>query len=89
MQGLNPGLLYCRQILYRLSYEGSPTWAEGLCGCQVQGGPNPMTDLLIRKGHLDETLGRTACEDGGRDLGDVSTGGGLLATAEARGDLWN
>ena len=23
-QGLNPGLLHCRQILYRLSYEGSP-----------------------------------------------------------------
>ena len=22
-QGLNPGLLHCRQILYRLSYEGS------------------------------------------------------------------
>ena len=22
--GLNPGLLHCRQILYRLSYEGSP-----------------------------------------------------------------
>ena len=23
-QGLNPGLLHCRQILYQLSYEGSP-----------------------------------------------------------------
>ena len=23
-QGLNPGLLYCRQILYQLSHEGSP-----------------------------------------------------------------
>ena len=23
-QGLNPGLLYCRQILYQLSYQGSP-----------------------------------------------------------------
>ena len=23
-QGLNPGLLHCRQILYRLSYQGSP-----------------------------------------------------------------
>ena len=23
-QGLNPGLLYCRWILYQLSYEGSP-----------------------------------------------------------------
>ena len=27
-QGLNPGLLHCRWILYRLSYQGSPleTW---------------------------------------------------------------
>ena len=24
MQGSNPGLLHCRQILYWLSYEGSP-----------------------------------------------------------------
>jgi len=24
-QGLNLGLLHCRQTLYRLSYEGSPT----------------------------------------------------------------
>jgi len=23
-QGSNPGLLHCRQILYRLSYQGSP-----------------------------------------------------------------
>ena len=25
-QGLNPGLLYCRQILYHLSHQGSPHW---------------------------------------------------------------
>ena len=24
-QGLNPGLLHCRQILYQLSHKGSPT----------------------------------------------------------------
>ena len=24
-QGLNPGLLHCRQILYQLSYQGSPS----------------------------------------------------------------
>ena len=27
-QGLNPGLLYCRQILYQLSYKGSPRILE-------------------------------------------------------------
>ena len=27
-QGLNPGLLHCRQILYQLSYQGSPTVLE-------------------------------------------------------------
>ena len=25
-QGLNPGLLHCRWILYQLSYQGSPLW---------------------------------------------------------------
>ena len=25
-QGLNPGLLHCRWILYQLSHRGSPTW---------------------------------------------------------------
>ena len=30
-QGLNPGLLHCRQILYWLSHQGSPTlWPNGL-----------------------------------------------------------
>ena len=26
-QGLNPGLPHCRQTLYRLSHQGSQTWA--------------------------------------------------------------
>ena len=29
-QGSNQGLLQCRQILYRLSYKGSPTYEEYL-----------------------------------------------------------
>ena len=28
MQGLNPGLPHCRQILYRLSHQGSPRILE-------------------------------------------------------------
>jgi len=28
-QGLNPGLLHCRQILYWLSHKGSPTTGVG------------------------------------------------------------
>ena len=33
-QGLNSGLLYCRQILYQLSYQGSPpgSYLSQLCG---------------------------------------------------------
>ena len=27
-QGSNPGLPHCRQMLYRLSYQGSPTWVK-------------------------------------------------------------
>ena len=29
-QGLNPGLLHCRQILYQLSHKGSPKYADML-----------------------------------------------------------
>jgi len=29
-QGLNPGLLHCRQILYQLSHNGSPKDFSGL-----------------------------------------------------------
>ena len=28
-QELNQGLLHCRQILYQLSYQGSPHWSLG------------------------------------------------------------
>ena len=30
-QGSNPGLLHCRQMLYRLSYEGSPLTRKHVC----------------------------------------------------------
>ena len=29
-QGLNPGLLHCRQMLYRLSHQGSPQSVQSL-----------------------------------------------------------
>ena len=29
-QGLNPGLLHCRQILYQLSHKGSPSILESV-----------------------------------------------------------
>ena len=34
-QELNQGLLHCRQILYQLSYQGSPIWVTSgnLCNC--------------------------------------------------------
>ena len=32
-QGLNPILLYCRQILYHLSHQGSPCDPKCLCPC--------------------------------------------------------
>ena len=45
-QELNPGPLHCRQILYRLSYEGSPKDPEVGCQALLQGifstqGSNP------------------------------------------------
>ena len=35
-QGSNPGLLYCRQILYQLSHQGSPDSKKSACNV---GGP--------------------------------------------------
>ena len=34
-QGLNPGFLRCRQILYQLSHKGSPTSIWNECNCAV------------------------------------------------------
>ena len=34
-QGLNPGLLHCRQILYHLSHQGGPYLAEEMMKCRV------------------------------------------------------
>ena len=34
-QGLNPGLLQCRQILYQLSHKGSPIFRVHHAKCQV------------------------------------------------------
>ena len=42
-QELNLGLLHCRQILYQLSYEGSPTLG-------VKGMENPWTQFLFTFG---------------------------------------
>ena len=39
-QGSNPGLLYCRQILYHLSYYGSPRYRGG----------NDKVEVLRHKG---------------------------------------
>ena len=41
-QGLNPGLLHCRQILYQRSYKGSPKNTGVCCYFLIQGSlPNP------------------------------------------------
>ena len=36
-QGLNPGLLHCRQTPYRLSHQGSPREILGLASLQAKG----------------------------------------------------
>ena len=41
-QGLNPGLLYCRQILYQLNYKGSPCLALGI--------PQKNLEVVLLKG---------------------------------------
>ena len=40
-QGLNPGLLYCKQILYQLSHKGNPN-----LGIQTHKNPSPFSFSL-------------------------------------------
>jgi len=40
-QGLNPGLLHCRQILYHLSHQGSPRIQEGIAYRFSMGSSDP------------------------------------------------
>ena len=64
-QGLNPGLLHCRRILYQLSHKGSPF--QGLLWIKIQGA------LVVK--HPSASAGDT------RDVGSIpgsgrSPGGG-------------
>ena len=43
-QGSNPGLLHCRQVLYRLSHQGSLILYIAVCMCQSQ---SPILSLPI------------------------------------------
>ena len=45
IQGLNLGLPHWRQILYCLSYKGSPDW--------IRVDPNPMTGVLVMNGKFE------------------------------------
>ena len=45
-QGSNPGLPYCRQILYRLSHQGNPRILEWVAYPFSRGSPNPRTKPL-------------------------------------------
>ena len=57
-QGLNPALLHCRQILYQLSYQGSPllhhSWNQATC-CLAQYMPGlagfPLKSYLKSEGY--------------------------------------
>ena len=44
-QGLNAGLLHCRQILYQLSHKGSPRMLEWVAYPFSRGLPNPGNKL--------------------------------------------
>ena len=45
-QGLNPGLLHCRLILYRLSYKGSPFFDWVVCFSGIE-----LYELLVYFGN--------------------------------------
>ena len=45
-QGLNPGLLHCRQILYHLSHQGSPLYGVPDCNSGISAKPTPTCFFL-------------------------------------------
>ena len=58
-QGLNPGLLHCRQILYQLSHKGSARILEWLAPIPSPGGlPNPGIELGSPADSLPTELSR-------------------------------
>ena len=52
-QGANPGLLYCRQILYQLSYQGSPTLGQNL--------PQDKTTIFFFNRNISYTFSTQSC----------------------------
>ena len=70
IQGLNLGLLHCRQILYQLSHKGSPKTLKNWCFCTVVlektlKGPLDCKEIkpLYPKGNQPSTfIGRTDAE---------------------------
>ena len=68
-QGLNPGLLHCRWILYQLSYQGSPRILEWVCYLFSRGSSRPrnqtgvsciiggfLTSWAIREDHMNDHI---------------------------------
>ena len=53
-QGLNPGLLHCRQILYHLIHQGSPDWP--LVDLEMEG-LHLVSHLLVLLHFVNETFG--------------------------------
>ena len=49
-------LLHCRQILYQLSYQGSPYWSEGGVKCQLFKSPRWTFSFIWRTTFLEAEL---------------------------------
>ena len=49
-------LLHCRQILYQLSYQGSPYWSEGGVKCQLFKSPRWTFSFIWRTAFLEAEL---------------------------------
>ena len=66
-QGSNPGLLYCRQILYQLSQQGSPDSKESACNV---GGPCLISGSGRSPGGGNGNPLQYSCLDNPMDRGD-------------------
>ena len=73
-QESNWGLLHCRQILYQLSYQGSPPWARGRAnwGLGWEGQVKSTANLLLWQGDMftrPRVCGEESCASHGWSSG--------------------
>ena len=77
MQGLNLGLLHCRQILYHLSYQESPRVAWWILNMHQDSISELWRDQIIWTGVKEKKKGKRRIKQGAQEIPDPCSQSGL------------